>query len=502
MVYGLDTSGEAVYRRLALSQGIHTGERLGDDCLSSRAPIASELSSTRRPLVWDDLTKPGARHPRALKIELLRLRIQVALPILDGEHLSGFFLVGPKLSGDPYFSEDLDLLITLVSQASIAIRNAQLYSQVVLANEYIENILATMESAVIAVSATGRVTLFNSAAERLTQLHSSDVRGKAIENLPPEISDPLLAAISEQPPKAPFETAIPDQAIGGRTPVMCCTSTLRDRAGHVLGAVGVFSDLSRLKDLEDDKRRAERLASIGALAAGIAHEIKNPLVAIKTFAELLPERFTDDDFRHDFSKIVIREIDRITGLVDRLRGLATPMRQHVAPIDLRITIEETLALLRVQLEQARIDVKLSWGVTHPFVAGDMGQLKQLFLNLFVNSIEAMAAGGTLAIRLVNHDPLGSARIIVEIEDVGSGIPDSLLGTIFDPFITTKPRGSGLGLSICRGITDAHRATIHARNNPDGIGATVTVEFPAFQEHHEPAMDSGYQSIERYSAYRG
>src|SRR5262249_10354577 len=139
--------------------------------------------------------------------------------------------------------------------------------------------------------------------------------------------------------------------------------------------------------------------------------------------------------------------------------------------------------------------------TH-LIAGDMGQLKQLFLNLFVNSIEAMASGGTLSIRLANHDPLGSARIAVEIEDTGSGIPATLLGSIFDPFITTKPRGSGLGLSICRGITDAHRATIHARNNTGGIGATVTIEFPAFQEHHESAMFSSYQNVERYPAYRG
>jgi signal transduction histidine kinase len=265
------------------------------------------------------------------------------------------------------------------------------------------------------------------------------------------------------------------------TPAICSTTSLKDRAGKILGAVGVFNDLSRLKELEADKRRAERLASVGALAAGIAHEIKNPLVAIKTFAELLPERFTDEDFREDFSKIVIREIDRIDDLVDRLRGLATPHVQHLARLDVRVPIEETLALLRGQLEQAGIGVSLSGDISLPSIAGDMSQLKQLFLNLFINSLEAMDSGGRLAVRLIHSTSGGGQRVIVEIEDSGMGIPENLLATIFHPFITTKPRGSGLGLSISRGIADAHRATIQARNNSGGRGATVIVEFPVYEE---------------------
>jgi PAS domain S-box-containing protein len=422
---------------------------------------------------------PDEMHQRAIA-DLRRLDGELVFPFVSSTELLGFVIFSAKRSGDPYFPEDLDLISTLVSQASIGIRNAQLYSEILLANEYIENILVKMESAVVAVSADGLVTLFNPAAEQMTQLTTFAVKGATLRVLPQEIADPLQATLNDGRPRSHFETTITDKA-GRIAPIMSSTSTLRDKAGHVLGAVGVFSDLSDLKQLESDKRRAERLASIGALSAGIAHEIKNPLVAIKTFAELLPERFAEEDFRDNFSKIVIREIDRIDGLVDRLRGMAAPRSQHLQPLDIRVPLEETLALLRVQLEQAGIRVNTSLGAVRLYVAGDLAQLKQLFINLMVNAIEAMSGGGALNVRLVVHDSGNAQNVAVEIQDTGSGIPDHLLGTMFDPFITTKRRGSGLGLSISRGIADAHRATIHARNNPVGGGATITVEFPVLQE---------------------
>jgi signal transduction histidine kinase len=264
---------------------------------------------------------------------------------------------------------------------------------------------------------------------------------------------------------------------GYPVPIISSSSALRDRSGGLLGAVAVFSDLSRLKELEREKWRAERLASIGALASGIAHEIKNPLVAIKTFAELLPERFTDEDFHGDFSKVVVREIERIDSLLGRLRGL-TPNAQRLVPLDLVRSIQETLALLRAQLEQASIVVKTSYQRALPLVAGDPDQLRQLFLNVFVNAIEAIHCSGQLTVRVAAHKILGSRVVSVEIEDSGGGIPPNLVTKIFDPFVTTKERGSGLGLSICRGIADAHRAAIYATNAESGQGAVIIIEFPA------------------------
>jgi signal transduction histidine kinase len=259
---------------------------------------------------------------------------------------------------------------------------------------------------------------------------------------------------------------------------VCSTSALRDDKGHILGALVVFSDLSKIKELENEKRRAERLASFGALVSGIAHEIKNPLVAIKTFAELLPERFSDTDFRADFSKVVRIEIDRIDGLVARLRGLAAPTPDTLAPIDLREPISDTLSLLRAQLEHTQTTVDRDLGSSQTLVAIDPSQAKQLFLNLFLNALEAMTPGGRLAVRILRSHRQGQPWIQVLITDTGPGIPDLIRGKIFEPFFSTKARGSGLGLAICRSITDAHRGTIRAESASRGAGTTIIVEFPA------------------------
>lgn len=444
--------------------------------LSFSSAVTLALEKGARLLVRQERT---ASDPSSLLAaaagELERLGAEVAFAFGQDQALSGFLLVGQKLSGDAFFADDLDLLSTLAGQADVAIKNAQLYRQVVRANDYVENILSTIESGVIAAAPDETVSIFNPAAERITGLRATEIKGRHIKDLPPALAVPLAATLRDGQARAELEGLIQDSN-GRLTPVICSTSALRDPAGISLGAVAAFSDLTRLHQLEAEKRRAERLASIGALASGIAHEIKNPLVAIKTFAELLPERFADEEFRSDFAHVVIQEIDRIDELIGRLRGMATPQARR-EPLDIRPILDETLALLRGQLEQARVVVTLDCSPKLPMVQADRAQLKQLFLNLFINAIEAMRSGGTLTVRLHSSRLAGRRYLTAEVSDSGDGIPDSLLEKVFDPFVTTKPQGSGLGLSICRGIAEAHGATIRAVNKSGRAGATIVVEFP-------------------------
>jgi signal transduction histidine kinase len=300
--------------------------------------------------------------------------------------------------------------------------------------------------------------------------------GQTIESLPPALASALRLAIDKAEVYFQLEAEI--QASDGRhIEAVLSTSLLRGSQGDIAGAIVVFTDQSKAKELEREKRRAERLAAFQSMASGIAHEIKNPLVAIKTFAELLPERFTDEDFRGEFAAVAIREIDRIDDLISRLRGLATPPTPRLVALDVRGPIDETLTLLRGQLSQADIVVRTDYG-DPPLILGDSAQLKQLFLNLLMNAIEAIEGNGVVVVRTSARASLERQVVQVEIQDTGCGIPDDMLGKIFEPFVTTKARGSGLGLSICRGIVDAHRAKIYARNNHENRGATVVVEFPA------------------------
>lgn len=425
----------------------------------------------------DSVRQSDNRTLGAAAKELESLGADLAIPLMRDHNVEGIFVLGPKRSGDPYFGDDLDLLSTLTGQAAVAIQNAQLYQQVLLANEYVENILRTMDSGVITVDAKGAVALCNSTAARLTNLSRERLSTLSVDTLPNTLGSQLQQTLFDGLPRSQAETNLPSE--GDRlTPLVCSTSALRDERGSIIGALIVFSDLSKIKALESEKRRAERLASFGSLVSGIAHEIKNPLVAIKTFAELLPERFSDTDFRDDFSKVVKTEIDRIAGLVDRLRGLATPKPETIAATDIRDPISDTLALLRGQIEQMQMVVKRDLGSSQVLVAIDPAQAKQLFLNLFLNAIEVMTPGGHLSVVVSRMHRQGQPLVQVAVSDTGPGIPDAIRAKVFEPFFTTKPRGSGLGLAICRSITDAHRGTIRAETAVPGGGTTILVEFPA------------------------
>ena len=446
--------------------------------VSAAAPLPSFLVNSRAPLVRDEVgrTLHGASADAAAA-DLRALGGDIAIPMLSESNLIGFLIVGTKLSGDAYFTDDIELLSTLSNQAAIAVNNAQLYGRVVLVNEYVENILRTMDSGVVTVDAGGQVAVVNATAEALTRVPRATLRSLTVDTLPAPLASQLRDTLADGQPRLQVEASLPIDS-NQLLPIVCSTAALRDERGAILGALIVFTDLSKLKALESEKRRAERLAAFGTLVSGIAHEIKNPLVAIKTFAELLPERFQETDFREDFAKVVITEIDRIDDLVARLRGLAIPTPHQSGAIDLRDPITDTLALLRAQLEQSSVTLVRDFQDDEPYVVADVPQLKQLFLNLFINALEAMGRNGELTVKISRKRIQTETWLVAEVADTGPGIPESIRANVFNPFFTTKPRGSGLGLAICRGIVDAHRGTIRAEERHDRLGTVMIVEFPA------------------------
>lgn len=441
------------------------------------SPLITFLAHSQLPLVGDELQhKPRDPDHIAAVLALADLGAAAALPMLSEQRLVGLFLIGPKLSGDAYFADDLQLLTTLANQAAIAAKNAHLYRQVLIANEYIHNILTTMDSAVISIDSLGQVVMANAAAARLTGIPSSHLSTLTMAQLPSPISSQLEVTLTDGMARLQIEGALPTTS-SLTVPVVCSSSALRDDRGTISGALIVFNDLSNVKRLELENRRVERLASVGALSAGIAHEIKNPLVAIRTFAELLPERFLDLEFREGFSKVVLREIERIDALVARLRGLASPPPSLAARIDLREPINDTIDLLRGQLELTHTTITRHFSDARPIILGDSAQLTQLFLNLIQNAIEAIGSDGRIDISVTRHGTAGSDRVLVRVSDSGPGIPDSIRTSIFHPFFTTKNTGSGLGLAICRGIADAHRAQITVEPHRHSHGTTMIVDFP-------------------------
>jgi PAS domain S-box-containing protein len=398
------------------------------------------------------------------------------VPLVEEGEAIGFIVLGAKRSGDPYFSNDADLLTTLANQAAVAVRNAQTHARVVQVNEEMQKILETIESGVVAVGPRGRITLFNRAAEHFTAVSAQDVRGQGPDRLPAPLGRLLQSTAADGQARSQNEFTLPDAA-GQLIPLVCSTSPLRGPNGSILGAVAVLVDMSRLKELEQEKRRAERLASIEAIASGLIHEIRNPLVGIKTYAQLLPSRGTSAEFREMFSRTAGREIGRIDDLLSRFRTMSRASKHRMEMVDVSGALRDTLETLHAEMDDRQIRLRLVGEATRRPVLGNASQLQQLFLNLCLNAIQAMEPGGELTVRVADLSEGGGNTLLVEVADSGPGIADELLATIFDPFVTTKPHGTGLGLAICRSVADAHHARLSVRNNIGRPGCTFTVEFP-------------------------
>jgi signal transduction histidine kinase len=335
-----------------------------------------------------------------------------------------------------------------------------------------------MDSAVLAVSVVGHITLANQAAYRLLGISPpSSHSTSTLVSLPDPLRTALLDTLADGISRLQKEAILIDSG-HTRLPVSYSTSPLLDEQSRILGALLVVNDLTVLKTLEAQAQHADQLASLASVAAALAHEIKNPLVAIRTSAELLDERYTDQDFRTYFANVVISEIGRIDQLLGKLHTLAAPSPSTLSLLDIREPINSTLALLRGHLELKRLTLHFTCAVDHPLILGNDSLLRQLFLNLFLNSINASPEASDLTIYIshIHRSPTDFLRI--SVTDAGAGVPPSILPNVFDPFVSGTQGGSGLGLAIARSIVHGHRGAIMLTNNSPCPGATVTLELPA------------------------
>jgi signal transduction histidine kinase len=258
---------------------------------------------------------------------------------------------------------------------------------------------------------------------------------------------------------------------------------------------GTPMEIARQNELlRKEVAQAEKLKAVATLASGMAHEIKNPLTAIKTFSEYLPQKLEDKNFLNQFSKIAKKEVERINALVHQLMEFSRPAPLLKKQVDINQLIEETLNLLNSQMLTHRIEpVIVNQTNPHGFLTADPNRLRQAFLNLFLNAIEAMPKGGTLTIttktkyshrnkasrmnaKSLNPNSLTPASMEITIEDTGCGVAKEDLPHIFDPFYSKKDGGTGLGLSITHGIVEEHNGRIRVESRL-GQGTRVIIEFP-------------------------
>jgi len=251
-------------------------------------------------------------------------------------------------------------------------------------------------------------------------------------------------------------------------------STLANQAAIAIENARLYENVKQSQSLI---RRADRLSSLGQLTAGLAHEIRNPLVAIRTFTQLLPERYMDEDFRNTFQSLALKEVDRICGLVNDLLSFARPSVPNVSAEDINEIVESISRILETEAKEKGVQIYRQLSTTLPKIFIDKEQIKQVCMNVILNALQAIENEGWVEVSTRLFAKNGSEQFVqIEVRDSGVGIPEKDLENIFNPFFTTKKGGNGLGLSISHQIVQEHGGYI-AVESKVGEGTTFFINLP-------------------------
>jgi len=389
-------------------------------------------------------------------------------------------------------------------QAALQQANRELderLKEVLTLEQYNERVLSSMTNGLVTLNLEGRVVKWNEMAARITGFQVSDVEGRLGEEIfahNPVFRRVLMDGLHGQ--GVSWDRGMlfvrPDSR---EVPLEINTSLLEDEAGHITGVLGVFRDLSLVRELEQRLRRADRLATVGHMAAMVAHEIKNPLVALKAFVDMVPRRAKDPVFLARFQEIVPKEVDRVNAIMEDLLELSRPPRISPRLIQVEDVIARCIALYEQQAAEHGIPIAQELAPGLPQVRADPEYLLRALGNLTLNAIQAMTAGGVLTIRTgtgvpwqlalteaTDHaDPTGPAdmsqpSVFIAVSDTGTGMTPAQLDSLFTPFFTTKEKGNGLGLALTHKIIEEHQGHLHVESQ-FGVGSTFTILLRASTE---------------------
>ncbi len=395
--------------------------------------------------------------------------------------------LGRKETDEPFNSEDLGLLTAVAGQVATAIENGRLYRQLHLKaeelgrmREFNENILESLDDGLIVFDSDERVVRWNRALEGVYGVAREDAIGRLLgEIFDAPFVEALRAARHEHPYGATLYR-VPLSSAENETPSLLVNATvvpLQNASGDdVVGTLLLIEDITDRVRLEEQLQISEKMASIGLLAAGVAHEVNTPLTGISSFTQMLLDGADPNDPKTVLLEKIERQTFRAAKIVNGLLNLSRPgtASNERIDVDLNAVIMDVFSLLEHQFEVGSIKVRRELAPVPATVLGIEHQLQQVFLNLFLNARDAMPRGGWLSV----STRVEGGRVVAEIADTGSGIPSEQIARIYDPFFTTKSigRGTGLGLSITYGIVREHDGTIHC-DSAVGQGTRFMLALP-------------------------
>jgi signal transduction histidine kinase/DNA-binding NarL/FixJ family response regulator len=399
------------------------------------------------------------RLPRAdagLK-ELNVLGGRLVLPLLVLGRPAGAVVLGDKASGAEYAREEFDLFTTLARCASTCLERAQRQLDSSRQQTRLDAVLSNISSGVVTIGPDRTITMMNESAERILRLAAVNLLGRSVQKLGSSFADVILRAMRDGKPR--LRQRVRDVALRADLGISVTPMGAE-------GAVAIFSVL------EAGGQPADADATVSPLwqylSSRVAQEIKNPMVAINTFAQLLPTRFESPEFRRDFAEIVQKEVGRINQVVEALYEFAAQPRLQLKRSELNHDVQAVLADFDALLKQKRIKLETRFDAADTPIEVDAGQFARAIRNVIQNSIEAMPDGGTLQVSTRKEN--GHCEVVVR--DTGVGIGEKDADHVFTPFYSTKETGMGLGLTIASRIMKEHEGSLGLVHNPDGSGSFV------------------------------
>lgn len=337
-----------------------------------------------------------------------------------------------------------------------------------------DNLVENMPVGLVAIDNNERIISVNPAAKTLFKLKNVQEE-RAGQVLPGQLND-LVRVVHRGKKLIEKEIKIKDH--GGKITLLdVVVSPLVNKDGSSLGALMILRDLTEVSQLKAEIEKNKRLAAIGRLAAGVAHEIRNPLSSIKGYATFFKEIFDKESENHNIADVMIKEVDRLNLVVSELVELAKPVQMSKKPVRVKEIIKESIKLIEheAKIKQIYIDMDLDDEINN--IYADKDRLKQVLLNLYLNAIQSMDDSGRLSIKLSRA--ASGQKVLIRVSDTGSGIRKEDLSNIFEPYFTTKISGTGLGLAIVHNIIKAHNGEIDVESEPDR-GTVFTIILPGRQ----------------------
>ena len=337
---------------------------------------------------------------------------------------------------------------------------------------FADEVVTNLPVGLIATGRDGRIAFFNEAAGKITGLNLNEARGKD----PDEVLPDKWCGLKEWLDKG--QTILEEEmecSFGNdeSVPLSVSATKIVNEEGDFVGNILILRDLGEVRTLQEEIRRKEKLAALGSLAAGIAHEIRNPLSSIKGLASYFGNKFAETVEDKESASVMVREVDRLNRVISELLEFARPSELKLRPTDINEVLQHSVRLVQQDAKAKNIEIDLAKTGDLPSVFLDPDRFSQALLNLYLNAIQATDEGGVLSVR----SSLGQSQDIkIEVADTGSGIGLDDLNKIFDPYFTTKSSGTGLGLAIVHKIIEAHKGDIKARSEP-GKGTVFTIFIP-------------------------